>query len=851
MRSTLFLLLAQARLFWKARFALSRCGFVAYRMLFGMRHRIREKSTTTKSLLSLLINTWGTLVWVFLTAVGLQILNPYLVPWFTKRGFTILPESDYGTLLATVVGVGGVFIGLYYAAISAIGGAIYAKVPNNIRDLLAQDRLGNAYMRCLAALTFFGVCLLAFHTLGLEQVILAVPIFTLGAGLVIVGFVRLGARAFYLFDPTSLSYRLFEQLRRCHLQMQAGGYRWSDQSFQKHAHRVAQTAIDTLATVSDVAARAPHLSGRPFAGLCKDLLSFLLHYESAKKSIPTESDWYEVRYVHPDWYRAGDTETSMAHQTATGLRPQSIRDLRWIESAILPIVQRCLELNIRKRRYALVFEILSYLDAYVQRLAKEHQVEFAFNLVGDVFSWCGSLIFVKADKAVAEESLENMEICNRLAGMPISILIAYVHTVESYRRDVVLQRIHKIKWKSEKAIYKTGFAGDVLKQLEWLRPRLEFEQRVEGHIVSPSWYLQELITQKEAENVSAAMTCLHGEARKLYENRTKAATSSQHPWLAAVMISKESEYWNKLDYHTNTLNQLWSDLNSERRLEGFSWPSLDVDDLKRKKARRRIELLKLMSDQSVLLSLKSRPKSYPDFAGQFLHAVGEALLTALCENDSGTARVLFKRYLYGSLVQFERLTPKEAKLDWRSEIELKVAVAPLLDLMDISGYMYLFSEFHDAPYIEKIVSEEWDECLDKDSAMQRLELLAVAVSLTESAFELAHRSINRTRWAQTVQKRLKDVQRREVPADRSNLFRSFEPVVMHRSPLVRIFAKDRLPSFRDGIDIFLGKYVRRREDGGKLDFGRRRRRDIEKEIEREERRYRETKEKWDIHSAED
>ena len=124
MRSTLFLLLAQARLFWKARFALSQLVFVAYRMLFGMRHRIREESTTTKSLLSLLRNTWGALVWVVLTAVGLQFLNPYLVPWFTKRGFTILPESDYGTLLATVVGVGGVFIGLYYAAISAIGGAI-------------------------------------------------------------------------------------------------------------------------------------------------------------------------------------------------------------------------------------------------------------------------------------------------------------------------------------------------------------------------------------------------------------------------------------------------------------------------------------------------------------------------------------------------------------------------------------------------------------------------------------------------------------------------------------------------------------------------------------------------------
>ena len=748
-------------------------------------------------------------------------------------------------------GVGGVFIGLYYAAISAIGGAIYAKVPNNIRDLLAQDRVGNAYMRYLAALTFFGVCLLAFHTLGLEPVILAVPIFTLGAGLVIVGFVRLGARAFYLFDPTSLSYRLFEQLRRCHLQMQAGGYRWSDQSFQKHAHRVAQTAIDTLATVSDTAAREPHLNGRPFAGLCKGLLSFLLHYETAKKSIPTDSHWYEERYVHPDWYRAGDTETSMAHQTATGLRPQSIRDPRWIESAILPIVQRCLELNIRKRRYDLVFELLSYLDAYVQRLAKEHQIEIAFKLVGDVFSWCGSLIFVNGDKSVAEDPLEHMAICDRVAGMPINVLIAYGSTIESYRKAAVLRRIRKIKWKSEKSIYKARFALPILKQLEWLRPRLEFEERVEGHIVSPAWYLQELITQKEAENLSATMNCFHSEVCKLYDRWIKAATSSQHPWLAAVMMSKESEYWNKLDYHTNTLNQLWTDLNSDRRLEGLSWPSLSVDDLTRKKARRKMELMKLMSDQSILLSLMSRPKSYPDFAGQFLHTVGEALLTAICEKDRNTVKVLFRRYLYGSLLQFERLRPKEAKLDWRSEIDMKIAVAPLLDLMDISGYMYLFSDYHDAPFLKEIVSKDWDEYLEQDSAKQALQLLAVGVSLTDSAFELAHRSIIRTGWEQTVERRLMNVERREAPWDESNLYRQFESIVVHESPLVRIFAKDALSSFHDGIDIFLAKYVRQREDGKDLDFGRRRRRDIEEEIAREERRYREAKEEWDIDSDED
>ena len=804
MRSTLFLFLAQKRLFWKAKVVFARLAFSGYRGLFGIRHRFREEGTTTKSLLSLLRLTLGDLVLALSLAAGLQISNPYLAPWFTNQGFTIPTESDYGTLLAAVISGGAVFIGLYYAAISAIGGAIYARVPNNIRELLAQERVGSAYMRFLAVFTYFGVCLLAFHSAGLKPVVSAVPLVLLGAGLAIIGFVRLGARAFYLFDPTSLSSRLFEQLQRCHAQVQAGSYRWSDQSFQRHAYGRARDAVDTLAAVSGITAQETHLNGRPFAGLCANLLLFLCRYETVKKSIPTDSLWYEQRYVHSDWYRTDDTATSIAHQTATGLQPRSVSDPKWVESAILPIVQRCLELNAKARRYDIVNDLLNYLDAYAQQLAKERQVEPALDLIRDVFSWCEALIFATGDGTADEESLEHIGICGQIAGMPVNVLLAYVRTIESDGRDAVRQRIRQITWKSEKSIYKTGFAVHVLKQLEWLRPRLEFEERVEGHVISPLWYLQELITQAEAENHAAAMICFHNEACKLYERWIKTAISSQHPWLAAMMISRESEYWHKLAYHMAAMNQLWNDLNSDRRLEELSWPSVASDDLTRKRQQRETELLKLMSVQSVRLSLisSSRPDSFPDFAGQFLHTIGEAVFSAMCRNDCDTVELLFKSYFDGSLLQFDRLRPQETGSDWQRQTDIKVAVAPLLDLMDISGYAYFLSDYHGTPHLQELIANTWDEYLKQDAA-NRIQFLAEAVSLTESAFEIAHRGVNRTRWKQILEQRLKNVERREVAWDIDGPFRNFDSDIKHKSPLVRIFARDIAMTLYDGIDVFL------------------------------------------------
>ncbi len=44
-------------------------------------------------------------------------------------------------------------------------------------------------------------------------------------------------------------------------------------------------------------------------------------------------------------------------------------------------------------------------------------------------------------------------------------------------------------------------------------------------------------------------------------------------------------------------------------------------------------------------------------------------------------------------------------------------------------------------------------------------------------------------------------------------------VVVHQSTLVKVYAGDELGTFHDGIDIFILRILRAREDGGDLKFG--------------------------------
>ena len=264
---------------------------------------------------------------------------------------------------------------------------------------------------------------------------------------------------------------------------------------------------------------------------------------------------------------------------------------------------------------------------------------------------------------------------------------------------------------------------------------------------------------------------------------------------------------------------------------------LDVKELREKKDQRKKKLLKLMSGETLLLSLFSRPQSYPDFAGQFLHTVGEALLIAMCENDCEIVETLFDRYFSGSLLQFDKLRSEEWGTDWQNLNNLKIAAAPLLDLMDISGYMYLLSDYHDDHLLKEPIVKAWDKYFNEEQENQRLQSLAAAVSLSESGFEIEHRGINRTRWKQMVERLLRNVERQEIPPHPNRITIDLEPdtVPVHESALVRVFARDLDFLFYDGIDIFLAKYIRQREHGESLDFGQRRQRgDLEEDISNEE-----------------
>ena len=821
LRHSLRLILSQTRFHWWLRAALKRLTFLVRAKVFGVRYSLREEKTNLRSLQQIVSDVLMPLIVAGGFAGLLQFIDPYFHPYYQKISISIPEDGDYVTFLATVSGIGGVFIGLYYAGISVVGGAMYARVPNNIRDLLAYERIGNIYMRILSFLTALGLILIAFRISGLPRIYLAVPFVTVLAGIGVFAFVKLGQRAFFLFDPTRLSYYIFEQLQYWIGTVKVSGFQWLDRSFQNHAHRRASTTIDTLETLAEITAKEPHLSGKPFVHLSQHLLQFMVNYEQSKANIPTDSAWFGQQYQHPDWYSTEDSQVRLAHSTGTFLQPDVTRNKEWVENKVLPILQRCISVNLKDQKFSDLFDLFEYMDSYTKNLAQVGEVRRAFEFLKNSFLDILKQITKCSDDETANDRvLEEVAAVEILASFAISIALGYHEHSKSSNRQHIEKCIASIQWNNNSSIYRQDFPSYCLERLEWFAPKLDFEKQVDGKIISPNWYCSELVCQIVAERFVENTQELVFTASTFFNKAISEELLRDHPWLAAAILSREWEYWHKVENQMNIWEEIWRNLVARQKIEGLDWPKFEIEKLSASFEKRKTQILKLMSQHNLLLALSPRPQGFPDYAGQFLHTSGEVAFDALISNKVELFRSVFEHYMYGCLLRFDSLFPKTTAVKWRERQEIKIASATLLDVMTVSGYAKLLADYYGNNVLWNEVSTVWEKYFEKKDKSSLVSLFANAVVITDTSVEIPHRGVLRTTWKQKIYEELQNVPRNE---DFSRGLMSSEIVIDHSSPLVRIFAQEYDGRSFDGIDVFITYYLQRINEANRCDFGPRRR----------------------------
>ena len=828
--------LYQYKLFWQVRSWLKLKAFYLSRFLYSQ----SQKVSSFKNSIAAIANMFRSSLVYFILPVLItgftQFFEPPLRAWFVSSGWNILLDSDYATLVATVTSICGLFIGLYYTAVTSIGGAIYSKVPQSLRQLLLNERFGNTYLKYLVFVTSLGILLLSQYVLGYRANPLNVPLIAVLGGFAVFAFFQLGVRVLRLFEPTQFAGEICSSIATSVESVIPSSGNWDNIALQNHERKAVEHWLETLEALADIASSEKHLSGKVFVGFVTELTQLLRWYEIRKDKIPRNSEWFKYSYKHPDWYQTSDIQTSIAHQTGSILNPIKEPELRWLENELSKILFSCLKVNLENQNYSIATTTVSYIELYVKTISSKGDLRWALEVIKQTSSVSESHINSVCQTS-SDQSIELIGLCDAIATLPIELHLSFVKQLTQRSGDKISGLIKRNNWKNKNYVYEEKLSEVTINRLEWLKERVFFELDVEGKVVTPDWYLINETCKAEASSFVENIDLIIDEIGEIYTVWVTKLISSKRYWLASTCSVREKEFWQKVAYQLDAVERYWCSLSKFQKNDS-QWPSFKVDRLsnmsKDKKA--------VIEDHRATLLLgllnHKRPDNFPDFPGAFLHSQGEAIFDALVTNDSAKVYKVFLTYFWASFYKFSELLPKDFDELWKVENAAKIASSALIDLLDLSGYGLVLSRYFKNVDLTTFITGIWNKYLDEQTS--RTAQLIATVNMFDSAFEIAHRSEHRLYWESCVNNKLtSEIEAKKLPARGFHYTNEF--IRLHEDPLVRIFAEEDIGIGHKGIDVLVSEILLPRLKDPENEI-KNFRRDLRDELAREIVRYRSFKE---------
>jgi hypothetical protein len=545
------------------------------------------------------------------------------------------------------------------------------------------------------------------------------------------------------------------------------------------------------------------------------VVALLAVYQRRKLQIPTDSLWFEQKYEHKSWYQTEDTAVQMAHRAGVSLNPSSVSERDWLENRLQPIAIRCFELNLSRKRLDNVRELSTQLDYYLVALSTNGDVKGAISLalkLRDIHEQ-GCIARGASDEGKKEQT-EDVGMADIACLSPIKIMLAYRAALDQRIPDSTIRRLKKIRWQNPESLYLNDFVIEELREIEWMLPRIQMEIEVEGKVQTPLWYQQDIVMKFQAEGVTECVNTIIESGNVFFQGWSERSAKSGRVWQSAAILSRCLEYINKLEgYVLPFFIKYYESLTASKHLTDLPWPDIKPEVWLAKVRECRSELVKAVAKHIIPLSKAQKPEGVPDYRGQFVNETGENLFDSLLERRIDEVLLLIGPYIAGTFVLFGELRPTTTELDVWAEQKLQIALAPVLDALELCGYAKLLSELYADDRLWEAVSSVWDRFLKQSQGT--LPWLAAIITGGIPRFQLPHRGVLRTNWSMRIQQKLRKLPRlRPTYGGIVGSVRS--DTVDHTSPLIRYCAKYE---FHSGRDIFAALYLSKLPEAEGLNWG--------------------------------
>ena len=791
--------------YWKVQKRFSNLKFRINRRAFLIKSGIFEVNQKSAIFRWILLNI---ILKVALAIIVVAILTLLEQMFPAVCSLKLKPEEEYG-FLGTLAQVSAMMLGLYFTAVSLVASTAYARVPGDVRAMIAEEQIGNFYFSFLAQFAASAIVMLSIVSFGIPVGSLNVLWLSFLGLFSVFSFVVLGVRTFSFFDPAALVQHLNHRLVLAMDEVTPSGYKWLDPSFQNHHQRQADRTIEAYTNLVVIAEQSENLNSRALVELAKGLINILSHYSAIKGCVPTKSLWFRRRPQHKQWLLAPYHEVEMARATDTAIQPEMVPDLQWFETKVNQVLARIVSRLSARSDLAGLISVLDVAQIYSRTAATLGGTEEALLLLEtlgiEINKTFEKVTFDSASDQSLEQSLNRLAVFDLHALGLLNVLLGTSHALEANSRAAFEQKIDRIEWNKMSSLYCGHLPRAVLLQCEEMQEQLSFEYDIEGSLITPNWLRREFAAlgyarflDSVAGRVLAGFETHFGE---LVEQRMKV---NDHVG-AALLINRGLEATNKLNAHLADIHEWWDALLELNRSRDWEWPEINWNDASKRTLALRDRLVKnLVSRIGSLMDLPKQ-KQVPDFFGQAYSILSDSCFDSLIRDDEAMFSAIFPTYFLTAIEAHQKVRGTLGKI---TSNNLSATLGPLSDLLSISGFAELYSALTMKNF-STLCRKTWDSYFagHKDDASRKA-VIDVLTLTKKPLLGMSSRDMLRFRWEQATRHHL------ETKGIAFNKF-GFDPrrdgSVRHPNPLVRVFAA-RGDILNDAIDIFLAVYLFRRPE---------------------------------------
>ncbi len=816
------------RWFWQIRHYVLSARFYINRFFFSAserRERIEEDFTIASSLLSGVV---ASIVLSFFFVLFFSLVDYALVRFFfTRFNISSIPvlarilsqvspdNASYVTLFSVIASIAGVFLGLYFTAISGVVSA-YAKFPDSIRNLLLREKVGNFYIRLLSLTTILSVFLIGYKVFwNSPGIILSLAVLLLGC-FSIFCFTLLGVRAFFFFDPSSFGDVLFQDLRKYIKLATVNGYKFADLSFQAHYQKMASEKLRTLKVLIDICVKEKHLQETSLLLVLIKTMGLLEYYEEEKAHIPSDSRWFNRTPVHKDWFLTDPSALIFAIQTHSFIQPEMVPNSYWFEDRVWELILYSVDKMLSDGNSELVSDFLNAIYRYFEKMGYDLEIkkcEEILNKLNPIL-----MKYFSANKPTEENySDDQLSILEVWSVARMSAPLGFYRFCRALDVKSVTADIDRMDWRDKTALYGYKAPPALLPRLEYLQDRLRIEREIEGRTISPDWYKKQLVICRYFDLSKESVDILLDSLDKFFISESEVFIKNKLFLLAALLSKRGLETCSKILANLPHLEKALSELdNTALVIKEIPCQKIDWKAMRSRVDKAFNKLVEIQAKCLPALSLLKKQKTRPDVFGQTYNTVCQEAYYALAENKKDMFVALFPVLFVGALMAFENL--KEDLKDREVEVLIAIASEPLLDILNLSGYAKVYSELYEQKEIWDACTSVWDNYFkDRQDKKDLLKRFIGLQEFRKGQFKIFPRDYLRTNWETMLSAKL---QEKNVIDDRFG----FSPEsrgrknIEHKSPFIRALCRGRYLHHVSAPDIFIITYLLKQPEAQGIEF---------------------------------